>query len=225
MSDATMTTEATFVWRRFVRANYDPRTQELIFGAVSPEVTAMLERACLPEFLPARFLSEMNRALASVHPRDDVYDALFRFGCAAGRHIAEKYLSVLTRAMTPRQLAEKLGSIYSADIGRGRPEVDATDAASGRCTFWLRDMEAFDHMGPVCAGFMTVALETAGARDVRVAVRGWTPEQAGPAELRYDIEWSIDAPADDSPQGAARKAPAGRRRRRSRLVPGHGPRL
>ncbi|HEY5947385.1 MAG TPA: hypothetical protein VIV40_17900 [Kofleriaceae bacterium] len=174
----------------FIGKRYDEATARRLRDGYSPELKAALRDVKIAAWYPRAHFIELNRAVGSVAGNDSAYDDLL----SAGHNIAEiatnTFMKLLLRMLTPRMFAKKFPDFWKRDNKGGYIQMDPTSKLEeDQVVFFLKEVEAFDHIGPVAAGFISYALGAITSKKVGIKVHGWTYDRPAPAEIRYDVSW------------------------------------
>ena len=173
----------------FIGKRYDEATARRLRDGYSDELKTALRDVKIAAWYPRAFFIELNRAVASAAGSDAAYNDLL----TAGRSIAEiatnTFMKLLLRMLTPRMFAKKFPDFWKRDNKGGYIHVDSAGLDDDRVVFYLRDVEGFDHIGPIAAGYISFALSAITGKEVGIKLTGWSVEKPAASELRYDVSW------------------------------------
>ena len=162
-----------------------------IRDALSPSLSAALPTMQRVAWRPITEWVEVLRAIVAVCDNDEAraYDALVQCGRAICEDAAGSFMKLLLRMMPPALFCRKFPDFWRRDFTGGTFVVDTSRLAENRFQAILRDIEAFDHVGPVAVGFIGFAQEKVTGKSVSVQRTGWSLERPGPPEVVLELSW------------------------------------
>ena len=174
----------------FIRQSCNEGEQTRALAQLSPEVREMLPRLKRVDWYPRAQWIELLRAVVSIH-HDPVQSYEDLVSC--GRYIAEDatntFLRLLMKMLTPGLFARKFPEFWRRDNQGGRIEVDAARINENRVVMYIKDVEGFDHIGPVGAGYISFAMGAITGKPIQIALESWSLDRPGPPEVRYEVSW------------------------------------
>ena len=173
----------------FIGKRYDQATAQRLRDGYSTELKTAVRDVKIAAWYPRAFFIELNRAVASVAGNDSAYTDLLGAGRSIAGIATNTFMKLLLRMLTPRMFAKKFPDFWKRDNRGGYIQVDPARLDNDQVVFFLKDVEGFDHIGPVAAGFISYALGAIVGKEVAIKLHGWTFDRPAPAEVRYDVSW------------------------------------
>lgn len=175
---------------KYIDTKVEPDARRRMFDAMPQPVRGVLASVADGEWYPRDYAIAMQRAIATVRTDEDV---LYNDLVACGEYIAAEatntFLKLLMRIVTPTLFAKKIPDFWKRDQRSGHFEVDVSNAGKSLVKLRLSDVEGFDHIGPVCVGFMKFGWAALGKPDARIIQRGWSRARPGPSIVDYEVSW------------------------------------
>jgi hypothetical protein len=127
------------------------------------------------------------RAIAAGSDEATAYSDLVRCGESIANYATSTFLKLLLKVLTPGMFARKFPDLWSHDHKGGRVEPDRIDDTGMRIT--IRDIEGFEHVSAVSAGFTTFALKSIGLKNVVTRSPNWSLTTPGPRDAVIEVSW------------------------------------
>lgn len=160
-----------------------------LFDGLSPQLQHAINQAKPADWMPAAYSGELLRTIAGLAKGNEDRARADLINC--GRYIADEatntFLRLLMKVLTPSLFAKRLPGFWQRDSTHGRYEVDVT---SEKITCHLKDMEGYDHIGPISIGFVSNALEAMGKKITKTELHGWSLAKSNPKDLWYELHWA-----------------------------------
>jgi hypothetical protein len=174
----------------YIEKSYDEASRKRIYESIDPRVREVMRSATQIAWYPVQDLAVMFRAIAAHHQRTDgkVREALVGVGRSIGETATSTFLKIVLRILTPARFASKMPDFWQRDHRCGSLSAPTCEPENRRIVAVLKDVEGYDCIGPVAAGFVLFAFEHLGLKNVRVSF-DWTLEDAGPSEVAYTFTW------------------------------------
>lgn len=174
----------------YIEKAYDPPTRKQIYERIPPRVRELFAFVNKFEWYPCEDAAAVFRAIAEHHAKEDGKVELALEG--VGREIAETAsttsLRLLFRLMTPSLFAKKASDLWER-YSCGRLAVSSFDAGTHRMSVSLEDVEEFDFVGLVAAGFVLFALEAVGCEQPRASF-AFDAARPAPDSVDYELTWA-----------------------------------
>lgn len=131
------------------------------------------------------------RAICDAHAGDAeaARAALVHCGNMIGEHATNSFLKILLRMLTPQMFGTKFPSFWGRDI-RGAAPAEVQFNGGKEMTITLKDVEGFDHIGPIAEGWIGFTLRTMKVKNLVVSCSPWSLETPGPPEVRIHVQWA-----------------------------------
>jgi hypothetical protein len=174
----------------FALHHYDADVAAKIAASL-PETIRDPAKIDVVEWFPREYSIRVLRAIAAVK-NDPVlsYEDLVKCGHYTCEIATSTYLKLLLRILTPKIWASKVTHYFKRDMSRGHVTVDSSAVDKNRLVVHLEDIEGFDHLGPVSAGFLQRSIQSLGKKDVTVTQEGYSFEKPGPEAVHFTLAWS-----------------------------------
>jgi hypothetical protein len=165
----------------------DKRANELL-GALSPGSREALSTATSASWCSAGHIGELYRSVASLSGGDEnrAKELLIACGKVAAHEASNTFLRLLMKVLTPALFAKKLPDIWARDCTGAKITVEVQEEKIQNRLF---DVEGFDHVAPVAAGYVIFALEAMGKSVVKTDLHEWSLATPGPAKPWFEIYW------------------------------------
>lgn len=174
----------------FIEKAYEPATRKQIYDRISPRIRELFAFVNKFDWYPVEDAVTIFRAIATHHRESDGNVARALEG--VGREIAEtastSSLKLLFRLMTPALFAKKAPDLWARNTRCGELSVTSFDAAGRTMAITLDDVDGYDFIGLVAAGFMLFALEAVGCAKPRASF-AFDPDRPAPSSIAYELAW------------------------------------
>jgi hypothetical protein len=177
---------ATHLQRR-----YDEAARKAILARLPDDTRNLLDRVNKVEWYPRIHAKSLFTAIAKHHIEGDgkAREALLDVGRSIADMATNTFLRLLMKLMTPALFARKVPDFWARDHRGGTMNVDASQLESRRVAIFHRDIAGYDYVAGTAPGFLGFALTSIGCKNVACDIAGWSLEDPGPAEVRYDLRW------------------------------------
>jgi hypothetical protein len=188
MSDIQVRGYTVLKTAAYLKSTVGEAESKKMFQSFSPELQHTLGSATAAGWVPAAHSSELFRAVASIAKGNEekARTELVNCGKWLANEATNTFLKLLMKVLTPNLFAKKLPSLWSRDATGGRYEVDVFD---DRIVCRLKDMKAFDHIGPIGVGYVTFSLEAMRKPVEKTELHGWSLAVPNPDESWFELYW------------------------------------
>lgn len=177
-------------FREYLQRHVDGATRDRLRESFSPHLKAAFDDPVTSRWYPRDLFVELNRGVASLYTTETgVRDGLTRAGHCIADVASGTFLKLLLKMLTPGLFARKFTDFWAHDNRGGRIEVDTSKLAAQEVQFYIKDIEGFDHVGPVGRGYIQFAMGAITKKEVQVDIGGWSLATPGPAEVHYQVRW------------------------------------
>jgi len=170
------------------KAAGDQNAKRLLDG-LSPETKQAIATAKEANWCSSKSVAELYSAIASLGNGDErsAQNHLIECGKHAAHDASNTFLRLLMKMLTPTLFAKKLPDIWARDCTVGKI---TTQVFNDKLRNHLTGVAGFDHIGPVCVGYVTFALEAMGKSITKTELHGWS--LATPAiDCWFEVSWKI----------------------------------
>jgi hypothetical protein len=171
----------------YLRKAAGEQQAQRILDGLSPETKKELGTATEANWCSSKSVAELYTAIASLGNGDEkaAQTHLIECGKHAARDASNTFLRLLMKMLTPKLFAKKLPDIWARDCTVGKI---TTEVFEDKIRNHLTGVAAFDHIGPVCVGYVTFALEAMGKSITKTELHGWS--LAAPAtDCWFEVCW------------------------------------
>ncbi|MEM6996148.1 MAG: hypothetical protein AAF721_36915 [Myxococcota bacterium] len=169
---------------------FDQGERAWMWDAVSAETRTLAREASPGEWYEGRHLEELFGALFETagSPKRGVARVI---GCgeAFGQVAIAGALRLVAKLLTPKVFASRSHKFFRRDFNFGRVDVAEFDAEAGRMVMVVSDVEGFQLVGYVAAGWFGYALKAMGQKNVQAEVVDLPVEMRAPAAWTLHITW------------------------------------
>jgi hypothetical protein len=175
----------------YIGTAYDGPTRDKMLGALPAGVRSRLDSYNKIEWYDRNEMAELMRVIAAQHPDEAAArTALVDCGQTIAKDAANTFLKLLMKVLTPTLFARKVPDIWKRDMRGGKFEADTSRVDQRVLVMHLTDVEGFDHIGPVAAGWVKFAMTSMGKRGLKQTITGWS--LAAPGQRDVDMEFTWD---------------------------------
>ena len=170
----------------------DAEQKAKIYGRFSPELKKTISNLDKHAWYPRNYLAEMWDGLASLHG-DPVtsHHELIQCGRAHGQEATASFMRLLVKFLTPKAFARKFPDFWSKDFKFGTVETDISKLDSNRTVIiHVREVDGFDHLGPVTAGYLAHGFEAMGKTRVKVEEKRCPVTERWAPEYEFHVSWA-----------------------------------
>jgi hypothetical protein len=159
-----------------------------ILAALSPGLREALANATSASWCTSVHIAEMYRAVASLSDGDEARakEILIACGKVAAHEASNTFLRLLMKVLTPALFAKKLPDIWARDCTGAKITVEVREEKIENRLF---DVQGFDHVAPVAAGYVIFALEAMGKSIIKTDLHEWSLKTPGPSSPWFEISW------------------------------------
>lgn len=196
-----------------VRGRWMAQTSEII-QSLGPDDVARLDPLTRIEELrqraatfdvngwyPRRIHTDLLGALAAASAGESAARALLeRAGHVIAVRADDPFLRLALKTMSPSLFVTSLSRLWSVEHQtKDAFIIDACEPEAGRAVVRLAQIEGYEHLGPVVAGWMRALLLELTSAKVSVTESGWSLANPAPREVRFELTWpAADAPAESA---------------------------
>jgi hypothetical protein len=171
----------------YLRKAAGEQNAKRILDGLSPETKQALATAKDANWCSSKAVAELYSAVAALANGDEpsAQKHLIECGKHTAREASNSFLRLLMKMLTLNLFAKKLPDIWARDCTVGKISTEVFD---DKIRNHLTGVAGFDHIGPVCVGFVAFALEAMGKSITKTELHGWslaTPSK----DCWYEVSW------------------------------------
>ena len=172
----------------YLRKTAGEQHAKRVLDGLSPETKQALATAKEASWCSTNSVAEMLHAVASLSNGNEssAQKNLIDCGKYAAHEASNTFLRLFMKLLTPTMFAKKLPDIWARDCTVGKITVEVhADRIRNR----LVDMTGFDHIAPLCVGYVAFALEAMGKSITKTELHGWSLATPGPSDCWFEVFW------------------------------------
>lgn len=159
-------------------------------ASLSPGVRDATRTMSRSGWYPLGQTVELYRAVSLLRDEPaEKYEELVRCGKFLAHDATNTFLRLLIRFLTPAVFARKFPEFWKKDHTFGSVASDTTGFENKIIVLNLQGVQGYEHIGPVCAGWIQAAFEAIGKKGVSVKETQCPPEQVDADTYRFVLQW------------------------------------
>jgi hypothetical protein len=174
-----------------VQKKYAAADREAIMARLPKETLDLIDRVNTVEWYPRVHAKSLFTAIAHHHMEGDKNTdaALLAVGHSIAEMASNTFLRLIMKLMTPSLFAKKVGTFWERDHRGGELSADVKDIENKHLTIRHTGIGGYDFVAGTAPGFMGFALTAIGCKNVRSETFGFSLDNPGPEEVRYEMRW------------------------------------
>lgn len=175
----------------FIDEHFAPEVAKQVKESLPDDVREAIPELKAAEWYPRSYSVEILKAIAGAEDagEEETYRRMVECGKFISSEATSTFLRLLLKILTPTMFAKKVPTFWERDMRGGHFELDVSSARERRIGMKLVDVEGFDHIGAVSAGFIEFGMQAVGEPEAKVLQKGWSKDSPAPAEIEYEITW------------------------------------
>lgn len=174
-----------------------PEVRSEILSTYSPELRAALEEPSPNVYFPIEYWSSAIDSIVAIQPNiQQARQEVRKIGVCISEGIANSFLKLLMRIMTPSLFAKKCAAIVGRDFRGfptgGDPEVDfdLSKESAGELLLTLKGVEQFKYLGGCGRGFIEFAFNYMGKKNLVIDEPNCADDEWAPSVIQLRVRWS-----------------------------------
>jgi len=174
----------------YLRKAAGEQNAKRILDGFSPDTKQALASAKEASWCSTKAVAEVYSAIASLANGDQLAAQTHLIECGKfnAHQASNTFLRLLMKMLTPTLFAKKLPDIWARDCTVGKITTEVfDDKLRNRVT----GVAGFDHIGPVCVGYVTFALEAMGKSITKTELHDWSLATPG-TDCWFEVSWKTN---------------------------------